>query len=925
MPVSYVTQLPDAEPPTLGNGVEDEVAVSIPDTTNNGYHRVQIRETGQDSWDDSATGFAEQTVPADGDTSGSLETIFTGLEDGEEYEVRDRTETEHVVGAWTEPVSIVTAFPGAANPTVGSVSATSISVDAQDNADNESGFRLEREERIADEWQDLRVVGERGPHEGEGSISMTDDTASPGAEYRYRVEAYTEHTSTSSSWTPSVSTPALDDPHPDAVQSVPPRGWHIELDHPETGHTRTLRLADSPTPKPRLNARPELDIPVPADNHWVESEAWEDASVRAYHNRTRVPIESIAKISPEPDHVTLTARGGSRLQERANHDFSDVRVETAIEEILEEDTDYTVEVDSAPATTNQSWRTLDSVEDFDVVPRSGGPHEATGSGSIVPQQTAWILPPQAFTSAITSDTRFNWTSSEAIELGLGESTAAPIDLPYRIPEGEVGVAVRLAVDGIGFAQLHVDGETFRASPTIAGNTDAGAATRTVSWVVAGESDNLGGLAAGEHSVSLSYVDGNYADATGQGIVDCAVVYDQRYWTGGDFSNTLNANNKLDGPPGLYAPVSVDFEIDPLRRATGGRLEAEVSSTSNGQGLGLSMSGDQWTNQDGTTTLETDFASSTGSFVARATLSGVDAESPDSPVESSVTTYRTRPQELDSLTVEYDAISSLGVSETIDATVADAISSLCDRGNLIWELQYDAGLKVVVTRPGQRPTHDLNEDLVEWSVEKDVEASPTAAIVHGRNTTVREEAFTADINNVELAQDPVVVGSTTVTDSEGTEYVRGEDADYVVDHVLGEIRMPDLGSNLTQGETYYISYESETVGEYYDPQHSDGRRQPTIKDLPQVINESQAEQAALYIVDESEGPVVSASATLAGSEIGYQLTRALDLDGLPDIGSLRIESVTGEGGRVQLELGLGRTVADVVGELQGTLTDTARQT
>jgi len=922
MPAQGTTTLPDATAPSLGNGVEDEVAVTIDDVTNNGEYRLQIRETGQSTWDSNAVGFAEKTVASDEDASGTVEAIVTGREDGEEYEVRIRSETEHRTGEWTQPVSIVTAFPGAANPTVSEVSATSVLIDAQDNADNESGFRLEREERIAGEWQDRRVVTERGPHSGEGSITITDDTASPGADYRYRVEAYTEHTAAASSWTSSVSTPGLDDPHPDATQSVPPRGWHIELDHPETGHTRTLRLADTPTPKPRLNARPELDIPVPADNHWVESDAWEDASVRAYHHGTRVPVESVAKISPEPDHVTLTARGGSRLQERANHDFSDVRVETAIEEILTQDTDYAVEVDAPPATENQQWRTLDTVEDFDVVPRSGGPHEATGDGGIVPQQTAWILPPQAFsTSKLVSDTRYNWTSSEAIELPLNTSTSAPVELPYRIPDGEVGVAARVAIDGFGFLEANVDNEIEYGNLTASTYDDPD--TRTVAWEELDASD-LGGLAAGSHTVSVSYVDGGYADADGSGILDCAIVFDKRYWSASDFTNSLNDANKLDGPPGLYAPVDVDFEVDPLRRATGGRLNATVSSTSNGQGLGLSMSGDTWTTQTGTTTLETDFESSTGSFLARATLSGVDAQSQETDVETSVTTYRTRPQELDALSIAYDAISSPGVSETIDATVADAITSLCDRGNLIWELQYTEsdGLKVVVTRPGQRPNHDLNENLVDWSVEKDVEASPTAAVVHGRNYSVDGEEFTADLNNVELLHDPIVVGSTTVTDDAGNEYERGENADYVVNHVLGEIKMPDLGSGLTQGESYQISYERQTTGEYYAVGETG---QPAIRDIPQIISESQAEQAALYIVDESEGPVISASATLAGSRIGYQLTRALDLDGLPDIGSLRIESVTGTGGQVELELGLGRTVADVVGELQGTLTDTARQT
>lgn len=925
MPVRYTTLLPDAQPPSLGNGVEDEIAVSIPDVTNNGSYRLQIRETNESSWDDTAVGFAEQTVSSGGAASGTVETLVTGREDGEAYEVRVRSETEHRTGAWTQPVRIVTAFPGAANPSAASVSATSITITAQDNADNEDGFTLQREEQIAGSWTDRRTITAQDAHSGTGSLSFVDDTATPGRSYRYRITAHTEHTSAASSWTSSVSTPDLDDndPHPAAAHPVPPQGWHIELDHPDTGHTRRLRLADA-TPKPRLNARPELDIPIPADNHWVESAAWEDATVRAYHNGTRLPIDTIATITPEPDRVTLTARGGSHLLARANDEFTDVRVETAIEEILTTNTDYAVEVDAPPATTNQEWRTLDTAGDFDLRPGSGGPHKLTGDGGVQPQQTAWILPPQAFSAAKTvGDVSANWTSSEAIELPLNTSTGASVEIPYRIPDGALGLAGRVAIDGGGFLYARVDGQPSSryASQLTSASSDP---PRMVDWQTINNHDLPRGLDAGTQSVSVEFSDGGDLNSNGSAFVDCLVVYDRRYWSADDFSNTLTADNKLDGPPGLYAPVDVEWEVSPLRRATGGQLTASVSSTANGQALGLSMTGEDWTTRSGTTALDVDFDSSTASFTARVTLSGVDAQSPASSVESSVTRYQTRPQVLDSLTMAFDAVDSPGVIKTVDATVADAITSLCDRGNLIWEVQYDkaAGMTVVVTRPGQRPTQSVREELVDWTVTKDVEASPTAAIVHGRNATVREEEFTAEINNVELLHAPIVVGSTTVTDGDGREFERGADADYVVDHVLGEIRMPNLGSELTRGESYTISYERQTVGEYYSVE---GSGQPVITDLPGVTTETEAEQAALYIVDESEGPVVSASCTLAGSEIGYRLTRALDLDGLPDVGGLRVESVTGQGGEVQVELGLGRSVGDVVGELQGTLTDTARQT
>ena len=58
MPIQATTQLPDEDQPVLGNGVEDGVAVDRESAvTNYGDVRIQTRETGQSSWDGSATGF----------------------------------------------------------------------------------------------------------------------------------------------------------------------------------------------------------------------------------------------------------------------------------------------------------------------------------------------------------------------------------------------------------------------------------------------------------------------------------------------------------------------------------------------------------------------------------------------------------------------------------------------------------------------------------------------------------------------------------------------------------------------------------------------------------------------------------------------------------------------------------------------------
>ena len=81
--VTATTALPDAQQPTLNNGIEDELTADYPDVTDNGSYRVQLREEGETAWDATATGFQEQVV----DESVAAVT-FTGLEDGESYEVR---------------------------------------------------------------------------------------------------------------------------------------------------------------------------------------------------------------------------------------------------------------------------------------------------------------------------------------------------------------------------------------------------------------------------------------------------------------------------------------------------------------------------------------------------------------------------------------------------------------------------------------------------------------------------------------------------------------------------------------------------------------------------------------------------------------------------------------------------------------------
>lgn len=182
------TVLSDEDQPVVGNGVEDEIQVDRESAVSDyGSVRVHYRETGASEWIDWGV------VPYD-----RLDPVITGLEDGEEYEVRLHTETEHVTGAWTGPVSIITKFPGATNLVVTGTGQTSVDLEFEDNADNETGVYLECREQFRDGWGEWRRLEDLGPNPGTGTVTATDANALPETTYEYRVIPYTEHSSATS-------------------------------------------------------------------------------------------------------------------------------------------------------------------------------------------------------------------------------------------------------------------------------------------------------------------------------------------------------------------------------------------------------------------------------------------------------------------------------------------------------------------------------------------------------------------------------------------------------------------------------------------------------------------------------------------------------------------------------------------------------
>ncbi|USZ75744.1 hypothetical protein NGM07_00085 [Halorussus vallis] len=85
--VTATTDLPDAQTPSLDNGIEDEITATWPDVIDYGNYRLRYRQTDVSTWTDWGT-VGEAMTSA----------TIRGLPDGEEFEVQLRTETEHTPG-----------------------------------------------------------------------------------------------------------------------------------------------------------------------------------------------------------------------------------------------------------------------------------------------------------------------------------------------------------------------------------------------------------------------------------------------------------------------------------------------------------------------------------------------------------------------------------------------------------------------------------------------------------------------------------------------------------------------------------------------------------------------------------------------------------------------------------------------------------
>lgn len=872
MPVTATTELPDEDQPVLGNGVEDEVAIDREtQRTDYGDIRLQIRETGQSAWGGTATGFAELVIDHAATT-----TQFTNREDGEEYEVRARSETEHVTGAWTTPTAITTKFPGAAALSIDTITTTSADLSWTDQSDNEDGFTVERAKEYDSGWGPWRDLATLAPN----TTAYTDGTVQPNRTYRYRVRAFTEDAEAYSSTVSSASGSTNV-----RQQTVPASGWYVEVEHPNVDEPLRPRILDDPQWLPTINGRPQCRVPIPLDESW-DSPNLEEADMRVWQDGTELEVDTLADVELQPDRTVLIGEGASELDQRVQAEYSNKEAHVALEELIEDNTSYTADVDDpGQGATETLMQSVSSSADFSAAleaqPSASDPW-AVADGQLVRYQTAWATDSEDFTvsgSNLIQGGQYTGGVAEEIDAN-GAAVEIQFTTAHEIPASDLEVWIRFVTQGSGNGpglELTLNGHTWQPLSDGAGFADL--AWRDLATNSYGTPDTYAGgdLPAGDHTLRIE------GTTSGDGqVIDVGAPLDGGGRFGG-FTNTFDNDNGgsggyLAGPQDFSAAIDVPFAaVATPQSVVGGRVEASVTSTAGQQALELSNDGGQnWSTGANTESFETTFASGGGSLQFRVTLGRYGSRTGQTP------TTGFNGGALDSFSTYADVEDTpILVDKVYDNDLATVFSLICDFGYLNWEARRVNGETTIsVTRPGQREA-DIDPAIVggqdAYTVTKSTKTYQKITI-KGAARRQSNEPFTSNHGTaVSLTQQEMVEGKAAVYDpATGENFEEG--TDYEIDYSAGEITTLSSGSMSDQTE-YAIDYSRKPVGSAETGDYTAGDRE-LVRTITTASSNRECEQAALYLLKRLSTPRYGASVTLDRVEAGRSLLDDLDIEGLP---------------------------------------------
>lgn len=910
-PETVIAYLPDAAGLSLDGTPPEDMVASWDDTLNNGQYRVQLRDDDPDGNHPDWGAAGEATINYDA----VLEHTFSNVYDGEQYSVRVRTETDHSTGGGLTAEEINKMF----NPTdvaftnVQAVELTTIWVD---NAEFRGSYQVYRTRLDRD-----REVDELVGTVGSSQESFVDDGVLPGAEYEYWVRARTDWIHADS----NVSDPVTTDEQISGLdgRAVPPRGWHAEVDHPDATSPLTPQILDGAIRRPTINGYPRVELPAPHDETW-HAEAFDDATLRVWHNADRQPIDTLQHRSLEEGsgskRTVLEGRGGTHLERRVIEDLDAQPTHEFVEYLINQYTDYTANVDEPVSNVDEGvvLQDLQTSTDFsasmDEIP-DDLPLTIVDD-RLETQQVCWLFEPETFVTAdVVSGSQYSREEASALSDLLQEG-GTTFEVDHRIPAGDVEIQTRYHSETQGTnpeVEFRLDGETIDTLPKDSG------ASETIQWGNFTTSTPSSDLEPGTHEFDIQVVD--TSDNTLDPIyIDLVSITDDRYNYNFDNSPDLGA---LDGPE-LY-PDAIEVVFDTIASPISiVEAQAEVETNRGGGQTAGEGAIELGVLVDGVDTYDNaqDVYQHTAAMDGLQTESGVRAVIGRSDEARNGPTPRLgyKPQTLESVTLRGDLDDTpVLTNRSFDAQLIDVLQEVAKIGNFVFEVRADGDTMSVEWTQLRQRSAAANPDLADYSIDRQTEDIIERAIVYGGAQRVTRQTVDVQLDtwvDLPFPDSRLVEGKETVYNGD-TEFEPGADYEIRYTTADGVPRIQALSSgSLSDGQTVSIDAEMKPRGELVQGDVVDETNARTvIEDIPGLASQQMCDQVALYLVEETGQAIVEASVTVPHDAVEWSVIDAIDPAQLPGDGPYQVREINSDASRTELQLGQGQTVGEAVQEIR----------
>ncbi len=885
------TDLPDVDGFVLDASVQDELAVeSITPTIDNGEYRIQWRRSIDSTFDN------ETTIPFDADPLGH---IISPVLDGEQYDVRVRSETDDVTGAY-HTADEITKLVAADALEFTDVTQTGLTVSWTDNSDFDGSHQILRA-RTDYEYDD---AGELVATLSDTTTDYTTGTLAPGREYEWTVRATTQYVHADASATVTTDSAGFEQ------QAVPPRGWYAEIDHPN-GQTITPQILDDPSRRPTVNGFPRVDLPTTQAEKW-HAEAFDDAQLAVWLDGDREPIETLEHRQLEPGRTVLEGRGGTQLDRRVIEDVDIEPVHEVAERLITDYSDYVANVDQ-PASEGEERTLLAADTSFEIEQDFVTIGETVplkiDNNTIKPLKTCWVADGRA---AATQNATISDDGFEGGTAGLSGSEIDDfewtISNEYTIPADELVIVVRGRrqfddSDPVLYDVL-VDGEFLVDTTLPSGGTD-------LEWsTISG--DGLAAIEPGTHTIKLDaqFVDGLDPD---DNAIDFVAAFDGR------FDHTLDnevhePNGYLDGPEEYPDLVRLqNTEINTPLAISAVSIDVQTDDGAGVPELGI--------RQDGTGAYDTvsdtlshsiEYSELVATAQTRVGLGRKDGLEPRD--ETPRLGYE--PQALDS--VEVSAVlddTPVLTDRSFDGRLIDVLREIADIGNFVFEVRSDGGGTTIEWTQIDQRDSDVDPDLADYGIDRQTEDVVERAIIYGGAQRITRQTVDVAIDefvDLPFVDSRIVEGKETVYVGDD-EFSRGTDYEIRYTTADGIPQLKALADgDLEDGQTVSIDADVKPRGEFVQggvTEEEDART--IIEDIPGLASKQMCDQVALYLVEETGSALTEVEITVPSESVGWSVIEAIDPDELPGSGPYQTREIQSSAAETTIRLADRQSASEAV--------------